>query len=47
MQTMPEFQNGDFLMDSLCSELKNKAYCSETGRLMPEKAIEYVQSKGL
>jgi len=41
----PKFATGELDMDSLCSALKSKAKCSETGVVVGQKDVEEVLSK--
>jgi len=41
----PKFASGELDMDSLCSELRSKAKCSETGVVVGQKDVEEVLSK--
>lgn len=40
LQTNPEFQNGTFDLDSLCSELRAKARCSESGVMVDQNHVD-------
>lgn len=40
LQSNPDFQDGKFDLDSLCSELRSKARCSESGVMVQEKHVE-------
>ncbi|KAI9834067.1 MAG: hypothetical protein M1819_003352 [Sarea resinae] len=42
LQTMPKFQTGELDVDNLCTELRAKARCSETGVVVDEKDVETV-----
>lgn len=41
----PKFVSGELDMDNLCSELRAKAKCSETGVVVGERDVEEVLSK--
>ncbi|KAF8429743.1 transcription factor PAP1-domain-containing protein [Tirmania nivea] len=41
----PKFASGELDMDNLCSELRSKAKCSETGVVVGQKDVEEVLSK--
>ncbi|KAH0614850.1 uncharacterized protein H6S33_000486 [Morchella sextelata] len=41
----PKFANGELDMDTLCSELRNKAKCSETGVVVAESDVRDVLTK--
>lgn len=45
LQTNPDFQNGKFDLDGLCSELRKKAKCSESGVVVPESYVEEAFNK--
>ena len=40
LQTMEKFRNGEIDMDSLCSELRTKAKCSETGVVVQKNDVD-------
>ena len=40
LQSNPDFQEGKFDLDSLCSELKAKARCSESGVLVDQDHVD-------
>lgn len=40
LQNCPKFVSGDFDIDSLCTELSQKATCTETGVAVPKQAVE-------
>ncbi|ROT36593.1 PAP1-domain-containing protein [Sodiomyces alkalinus F11] len=47
IQNCPTVQNGDFDLDSLCSELQKKAKCSGTGSVVSEGDFDTVMKKWL
>jgi len=40
LQSNPDFQNGTFDLDSLCSELRAKAKCSESGVMVDQDHVD-------
>lgn len=42
LQNNEKFRNGEIDVDSLCSELRTKARCSEEGVVIKEKDVEEV-----
>nr|POF17836.1 ap-1-like transcription factor [Quercus suber] len=40
LQSNPDYQDGKFDLDSLCSELRTKARCSERGVMVPQQHVE-------
>lgn len=51
LQTRDDFKDGSLDIDGLCSELRAKARCSETGVVIDQKdvdsALEQVQKQGM
>ena len=45
LQSMEKFRNGEIDMDNLCSELRAKARCSETGALVDEEDFDKIMSR--
>jgi len=49
LQSNPDFQDGKFDLDNLCSELRSKARCSESGVMVDQdhvdKALKKLSSK--
>jgi len=39
---MDSFQNGELDMDNLCSELRTKAKCSESGAVIGERDVDEI-----
>jgi Transcription factor PAP1 len=44
LQTMPDVANGQVDLEDLCSELRRKARCSETGVVVNEKDFNSIVS---
>jgi AP-1-like transcription factor len=42
LQSMDSFQNGELDMDNLCTQLRTKAKCSETGAVVGEKDVDEI-----
>lgn len=40
LQSNADFQKGTFDLDSLCSELKTKAHCSESGVMVDQDHVD-------
>lgn len=40
LQTNQDFVDGKFDLDSLCSELRTKAKCSESGMTIPKEHVD-------
>jgi AP-1-like factor len=40
LQNNPDFQDGKFDLDQLCSELRTKAKCSESGMMVPREHVD-------
>ena len=40
LQSNPDFQEGKFDLDSLCSELRTKARCSESGVMVDQNHVD-------
>jgi len=40
IETCPKYQSGELDIDSLCSDLATKAYCTETGLAVPKENFE-------
>ncbi|PGH02237.1 hypothetical protein AJ79_07686 [Helicocarpus griseus UAMH5409] len=45
LQSMEKFRNGELDMDNLCSELRNKARCSEGGVVVKEEDVEAIMKR--
>jgi AP-1-like factor len=45
LQNNPDFQDGKFDLDQLCSELRTKAKCSETGMMVPKEHVDKALAK--
>lgn len=45
MQQNKDFQDGKFDLDGLCSELRSKARCSESGVVVPEDYVDQAFKK--
>jgi len=45
LQSNPDFQNGTFDLDSLCSELRSKARCSESGVMVDQQHVDAAMRK--
>ena len=42
---MESFRNGELDVDNLCTELRTKARCSETGVVVDQKDVEEIVSR--
>jgi AP-1-like transcription factor len=47
LQNCPKVQNGEFDLDSLCTELQKKAKCSGKGPLVQEQEFKSILKKYL
>lgn len=45
MQSNPDFQDGKFDLDGLCSELRAKARCSESGVMVDQDHVDKALKK--
>jgi AP-1-like factor len=47
LQTMEKFQNGEVDVDNLCSELRTKARCSESGVVINKKDVDAIMGRAV
>jgi len=45
LQSMEKFQNGEIDVDSLCTELRMKARCSESGVVIDKKDVDEIMKR--
>jgi AP-1-like factor len=45
LQSMEKFRSGELDIDTLCTELRDKARCSETGVVVEEKDVEEIMTR--
>lgn len=47
LQSMEKFQNGEVDVDNLCSELRTKARCSESGVVINKKDVDAIMGRAV